>query len=349
MDSKKKKTPGKALQVKLDQKKRHMAEVRAQNKKFLKVMADPDKSYHEAGGHGINVLANAHEAEVNKQNDAVIPTASSTLSVTVEVQDRSISYLAMGIILRAIKRGLMTTQLNFEYPYYSFRYLIEAFTSAAQSGVSIITEAPMWYWEIFHAIKPKIANFKTASIQYKWQILETGLGNEQVFNLGLGQDNYAVYWGTGATGSSVNGFPVLGPAPLYTSELGLATIASLWSFCSATTTPLIPDPGDKCATFGDTSMFAVTYPELGASFNSPGAFRTTIYSERHIDSPLFAKFGIYQPPGTSLWRGWHKAGLGGGSASMIGPQIIDICSDKRLMRNKIAPTIKVYNFDEIFE
>lgn len=34
---------------------------------------------------------------------------------------------------------------------------------------------------------------------------------------------------------------------------------------------------------------------------------------------------------------------------MIGPYLIDVHSDKQLMRNKIAPTVKVYNFDEIFE
>jgi len=198
-------------------------------------------------------------------------------------------------------------------------------------------------------LKPKLANFKTASIQYRWEIIASGQGDDQVFNLGLGPDNYTLFWGTGQTADSVNGFPVLGTVPPYTPELGLAAVSFMWSFCSATTTPLVPDPGSACATYEDTSSFCVVYPELGASFYSVGAFRSTIYSERHIDSPLFAKFAIYQPAGTPYWRGWHKAGLGAGSASMIGPQIIDLKSDKLLMRNKIAPTVKVYNFYEVFE
>jgi hypothetical protein len=304
-----------------------------------------------AGGRGVDATADINRALTEEEAILQLPLSSSILDVTARVSDRAISYLAMGIVLRGIRRGLLAKQKFAEAPYYMFRLLIDAFTSAMRSSISILTEAPMWYWEIYHALKPKKRPFKTGEIQYKWEITETGSGNDQVFTLGLGPDQYSVYWGTGLPISTpdINGFPVLGPvgAP-YTVELGAAAIASLWSTCTPKS-PLIPDPGSDCSTYNDTSAFAVNYPELGSSFNSTGAFRSTIYSERHIDSPLLAKFAIYQPEGTALWRGWHKSGLGAGSSSMIGPRLMDVAGHTGLIRNKLPPTVKTYNFDEIFE
>lgn len=100
--------------------------------------------------------------------------------------------------------------------------------------------------------------------------------------------------------------------------------------------------------YNDTSAFSVVYPEIGSTYFSVGAFRTTIYSERHIDSPILAKFSVYQPPGTALYRGWQKAALGAGSASSVGPMWID-AGKLAIARTKFAPSIKFYNFDEIFE
>jgi len=318
-----------------------------------KVMSDQQKKYSDqirlTGGHGVEVLADMNLAATFQGVNATLPTNSSILPVTVQVSDRSISYLAMGIVLRAIKRGLLSAQLSNEFPYYMFRYLIDAFTSAMLSGTSILVEAPLWYWEIFHALKPKIAKFKTSQIQYKWEIVPSGQSNAENFLLGSGSDPYSIWWGTVYTGQDVDGFPVWGGLPPYTPAGGLEAIATLWSYCSVNTPALIPDPGEAVATYNDTSAFAINYPELGASFNSVGAYRSTIYSERHIDTPLFSKFGVYQSPGTALWRGWHKAGLAAGSSSMIGPGLIDVGANKQRAKNKIAATVKVYNFDEIFE
>lgn len=113
-------------------------------------------------------------------------------------------------------------------------------------------------------------------------------------------------------------------------------------------TKLISDPESKAYTFKDTSAFSVVYPELGGSYLTPNAMRSTIYCERNIDSPLFAKFANYQPEGTEDWRGWHKAGVTGGSSALIGPALMRM-EHKEEIRSKVAPIVKVFNFDEFFE
>jgi len=312
-------------------------------------MTNPNALQLAAGGHGKDINASVNAGPSTTKIELSVPTASQILQVTVEVTDRAISYLAMGIVLRAIRKGLMPNQLNAERPYYMFMFLIDAFTSAMRSGVSILTEAPIWWWEIYHALKPKMAQFKTGTIQYKWSITNTGQANSDAFSLGSGVASYTLFWGTSMSGGDVNGFPILAAAAApYTPELGIAAIPTLWASLDASAS-LIPDPGSATSTYDDTSAFAVTYPELGASYNAVGAFRSTLYSETFIDKPIFAQFASYQPQGTALWRGWHHAGLGAGSASMVGPRLMDCLGEYGALRNKIAPTVKIYNFDEIFE
>lgn len=320
--------------------------LRAANRAADKLNDDKLKA---AGGRGTEILASDKEAAPTMVSDATVPDSVSVVNVLATVEDRTIAYLAMGIVLRAIKKGLMQSQTGAAVPFYCFRYLTEAFTSCMKAGTSLITEAPLWYWEIFHALKPKQVAFKTGSISYAWNIRTSGISSDDnEFALGSGPSLYAIWWGTGATTNDVNGFPILGPSPPYTDELGLAAMSKLWGFFNAREVKLVPDPGMSCTMYNDTSAFAVVYPELGATYFSVGAFRTTIYSERHIDTPLLAKFAEYQPNGTPLYRGWQKAGLGAGSASAVGPAWLD-SGKLSMVRNKFAPTVKFYNFDEIFE
>lgn len=324
-----------------------------QNKKYMKFVRESeakenDARLHAAGAKGTEILADVAESVVGMAADLVVPGSSSVIPVIATIEDRTISYLAMGIVLRAIKKGLMQSQTTDAVPYYCFRYLIDAFSSCLESGVSLITEAPSWYWEIFHALKPKQVSFKTGAVSYSWKVVPTGQANDQVFELGTGASQYAIFWGTGGSGDAVNGFPVLGTVLPYTQVLGLAAIAKLWNYSGGRESKLIPDPGLACKMYNDTSAFSVVYPEIGASYFSVGAFRTTIYSERHIDSPILAKFAMYQPPGTPVYRGWQKAALGAGSASSVGPMWLD-SGKLSIARTKFAPTIKFFNFDEIFE
>jgi len=90
------------------------------------------------------------------------------------------------------------------------------------------------------------------------------------------------------------------------------------------------------------------YPELGGSFQTSGALKNTVYSERQIDSPLLAKLAAYQPIGTEDFRGWQKAAANGGSSCLIGPTLMGL-SSKTEIRTKVSPIIKFYNFDEFYE
>jgi len=337
---KKVETPG-AKEARKERMKKNIREKNREQK-------DLNARLHATGAKGTEIRSDAAESPQGIALDLVVPGSISVIPVQATLDDRSLSYLAMGIVLRAIKKGLLQTQFNDAVPYYCFRYLIDAFTSCVQSGISKITEAPIWYWEIFHALKPKQVSFKTGAVSYSWSIVPTGQADNQEFSLGFGPATYSIFWGTGGTNDVINGFPVLGVVAPYTEALGLAAIAKLWNSATGREAKLIPDPGLSCTMYNDTSAFSVVYPEIGSTYFSVGAFRTTIYSERHIDSPILAKFSVYQPPGTPLYRGWQKAALGAGSASSVGPMWID-AGKLSIARTKFAPAIKFYNFDEIFE
>lgn len=311
----------------------------------------PVDRMHEAGMTGVDPRSERSQLASAVRQGVQAPGSTTTLKITVAVTDRAIAYLSMGIMLRALKNGSLTAQLSTEYPYYQWRYLIDVFTSVMQSGVIKLTAAPHWMWELLYALKPKIGSCKNGHVDYVWDIKDTAQGVDQAFALGTGPTAYSIFWGTFPSGFSVNGFPVLGPVPgVYTEEAGLSAIAALWPFITPQGEKLCADPGPSgVSTADDTSAFSVVYPELGESFFAQGGMRTTLYSERHIDSPILCQFGIYQPPGSTEWRGWHQSRLGAGSSSIVGPYMADNASSLKQVRNKPTPIIKFYNFDEFFE
>jgi hypothetical protein len=292
-----------------------------------------------------------NEATLNKELDNLSPGAISQLQVRVDVTDKTIAILAMGIVLKGIKSGSLAAQKQNEQPYYQWRYLIEVITSTMQSGVMILTNAPRWMWELLHLIKPKSGYCKNARVNYSWNIINTGLQYDQEFVLAAYPpgSTYNLWWGTGGALGDINGFPILQPSAPYTTALGAESISALYPYITQNVAnDVIGDPGpDGVSTHKDTSAFAVVYPEIGGTDNAQGGLRTTIYSERHIDSPLVAQFGVYQEQGSSSWRGWTQAAVGSGSPCMIGPVMSKLKNIKQI-RNKTATVIKYYNFDEFF-
>lgn len=330
------------------------AKFRKYSRKATQKNSRDSKKQSDAGHVGVkgkDARLQQNETSTNRELDNLSPGAISQLQVRVDVTDKSIALLAMGIVLKGIKSGSLSAQKQNEQPYYQWRYLIDVITSTMQSGVMILTNAPKWLWELLHLLKPKSGFCKNARVNYSWNIIQTGIQFDQDFVLAAYPPGttYSLWWGTGGTVGDVNGFPILQPSAAYTQALGAESISALYPYITRNVvTDVIGDPGpDGVSTHKDTSAFAVVYPEIGSSENAEGGLRTTIYSERHIDSPLVAQFGRYQEQGSSAWRGWTQAAVGSGSPSMIGPTMSEL-KDIRQIRNKTATIIKYYNFDEFF-
>lgn len=302
------------------------------------------------GERGQDVTAPAKSTEALREQQ-VVQSMTKTLPINCTVNMKTISNLSLGIVLHALKHGLAAaTDGPATNPYYMYRYLTDSFVAAMKGEAPLITQAPVWYWEIYYAIKKKQSPFKLSEVQYTWVFKPSSVADESPIPMGIGPEAYSIVLTAGLQADEVLGFPAFAPNAPYTLDLGASAISSLWAFCQGSNdmTKLISDPERGAYTFRDTSAFSVVYPELGGSFNTPNALKSTIYSERNIDSPLFAKFANYQPEGTEDWRGWHKAGVTGGSSALIGPCIAKMES-KEEMRAKVSPIIKLYNFDEFFE
>lgn len=299
-------------------------------------------------GTDINAPSNSLEAFRAAQ---LVSTMTKVLPVTATVSDKAINNCALGIILHALKHGLAAaTDGPSTNPYYMYKYLETSIRSAMQGVIPSIQQAPVWFWELLYAVRKKQAPFKLSQVNYSWDFSASAVGDDSPIPMGVGGEAYSVVLTASLSTDSVLGFPALGPNVPYTQDLGADAIGNLWAYCagSEAMTKLIGDPGEKAFMYKDTSSFSVVYPELGGSYETSNALRSTIYSERVIQSPLFAKFASYQPEGTENYRGWQKAGVTGGSSGMIGPAIAQMtCFDE--IRAKVPPTIKFYNFDEFFE
>jgi len=319
-------------------------------RKPRKPLPPVDKVNHALGTKGTDPRSPVHATIDGQRQELIVTTAVQCMEVTATTNTRPIAYLSLGIVLRAIKRGLLGSVKGPQnQPYYMFMYLNEAFRQAMEGSIPAIQQAPRWFWEICYALKKKTVSFKTGRVTYSWKIDTNPNAIDQVLTLGAGVQSYAVFLGAALSGVSINGFPVLAPVPAYTDALGEAAISNLWTFLETASVmgKMTGDPGSAyCG--NDTSSFSVTFPELGSSFETSDGLKTTIYSERQIDSPIFAKFATYQPPATAYWRGWHKAGAGGGSPCYIGPRMTELTSYQEI-RNKTPPIFKFYNFDEFFE
>lgn len=325
--------------------------VRRRNRKPVK---DHDIVAVASGAHGTDVRAPAHTRKRIGEQPFAVSSQDPTLNVIAPIYYRPLAYLAMGIVLRAIKHGWGGgVGASDKIPYYAWRYLFDAFVSALNGAVPALQSAPLWLWEIFAALNPKTESFKTGRIVYTGNAVDDGEGLEVEFQLGLVSEAYSIFWGIPGS-ATVNGFNVLEPpAAPYSADLGQASVQSMFDYYEGTgmnkrMTP--PDPSQLIMTH-DTSAFSPVYSEEGASFFSPCGAANEIFSERQIHSPLFAKFVFYQDTGVNedyLWRGFHQIRKGGMGSSYIGPRMSEM-SLSREIHNKCPPILKFVNFDEIYE
>jgi len=304
------------------------------------------------GGHGTDTRTPSNTVE-GLAKVLELETISKVMDVVATVQDKTIRNLSLGIVLRALKAGLSSnTKGAATNPYFMYRYLTDAFISSMKGTIPALQQAPRWFWEVCYSLKPKQTNFKTSEVKYAWTFLASGADDSSPIPMQIAGLAYSVCLTQSLIPGNVLGFPLLAPQPTlsYNPDIGATAISNLWSYVKGSTfmTQLVGDPGEDAYTAEDTSAFSVVFPEIGASYWSPGAYRTTLYSERQIDMPIFAKFAEYQESGTTDWRGWHKASAGAGSATYIGPRVSEMISPA-VLRNKVIPVIKAYNFDEYYE
>jgi hypothetical protein len=281
-----------------------------------------------------------------------LTTQDPSLNVPVRISRRSLAYLAMGIVLRALKHGWMgSNTIADKQPYFAFRYLIDTFTNALQGSFPALQSAPKWLWEICAALNPKTENFKVSKIVYTGAAVDGGIGEDVSFSLGAGDESYVLFWGqTGIV--TVNDFPTLMSPGVYDQLTnGQASAQAMFEFFpqeGLNVRETQPEPSSLVMTH-DTSAFAAVYSELGASYFNPAGMSHETFSERFISAPVFAKFVPYQGDGDEdNWRGFHRFAKSGGSASYIGPRLSEL-TDKVRIHNKCPPIIKIINFDEIFE
>lgn len=314
------------------------------------VMSKPeqDKLLKAVGQRGTDPRAPQNQVKSSIKNSLVAAGYTNTLTVTAEAQDRAIAYVAMGIVLKALKNGYQWKNGSSGIcPYNAFLRIITVLRSFMEGSELLVTNAPAWFWTLCNAIKPKIASFKTGQLRYDWQVWTSGQGTDVTFNLN-GADPYFLYWGVpGLVEETVNGFQVLSPPPNITEAAQIESLQDLFGWYNS-------NQGHELTTMPtfnvdrDTSAFTAVYPELGSSFFSPGACKTTLYSERQIDCPILAKFATYQPLTEAQYRGWQKGGTSGGSASYLGARMTELQTEDD-WKNKTSPVFKFYNFDEFFE
>jgi hypothetical protein len=305
------------------------------------------------GLSGTDVRAPQGADLVVQKKQLLLDGQTSTLEVVTVYDERSIVYVALGLVQAAIRKGFQTYVGNADVsPYNAFRYLIETMQLAQRSATLKLTAAPRWFWHFIKALRPKTVKFKTASIKASWLLNQgTIQGITQTLPLGnTADDTYYIYWGTaGYSPVTVNGYGTLAYVGGYSEEAGAASVQAMFSFLTEKGYgELVPESEVSTEMERDTSAFAAVYSELGLSFAAVGGFKVTGYSERQVDSPILAKFAIYQSPDyQNYWRGWQKGFVSGGSASYLGARMCELDSVSKY-RNKTPPIFKVFNFDEFF-
>lgn len=328
--------------------KRSQGDGRSHKKRSRKRASKADAVLRATGGTGKDPYSQNNETKDAVKDILAVKGMTTKMNVTATIQSKAIASLAMGLVLKSIRAGWLSSIRQGEQPFYAWSYLIEIFNAALTGNVPLVTAAPRCVWEMCAALLPKEARFKTGNVNYKWQEFVEAFVPSPVYQLRGGEFTYSICWGEESS-VTVNDYPVLNtPGAPYTTDLGSLSFASMIAFLGATPMAKIsPVISSENLYLGrDTSAFTVVYPEIGVSDGVQGGLATTIYSERLIRSPLLAKFAEYQPSGES-YRGWEHAAKSAGSPCYILPRMLDFSSPRDLF-NKASPIVKYFNFDEFF-
>jgi len=296
-------------------------------------------------GRGTNPMS---EELATAQTSQIVSIVDQKLDIKASYTPQSLSLLATGIVLSAVKRGWLVgnPDVSSGDVYFAFRYLIEIFENTMNNKTLILQAAPVWFWELLAALKPKTVNFKTGTIAYTWE-----KGPDQGFSVSLAvSPTSVIFFGAAdpVNAGDVNGFPILSaPSQPYDSELGSAALSKMWGYLAQQGSPLgkVGAEPAKLVLARDASAFAMIYGEFGASFLETAGVYNTIQSETPLTAPLFSKFSQYN---SIQYRAsqYYRRSIGGPCA--IGPMLMSY-TDPLQMKNKVSPIIKHYNFDDFVQ
>lgn len=301
------------------------------------------------GQRGVDPRSSSVDAPMQLDKALTVPNSQSVLVVTCTLDPETIESLALSIILRSLKKGWAGTLKSAEnnFPYAAYVYLVRAFLTVCSGSVPQISTAPEWYWIVADCLRPKLANFKTGSVRYQWDL---GIINPTEYTpanvrnasstvvLGF-SDSTSLLW-AGMREVQVG---------VYDPTIGENAIQSLFDYTQNT---YMTSQSEAHGTMfiRDTSAFAAISAEFGSAKLTPCGMVSSVFSERKISSPILSKFSPYQSEEGSLtnFRGWKNAIISGGSPAYIIPRIMEMGEPKQLF-NKVAPIFKQYDFGEFYE
>lgn len=271
--------------------------------------------------------------------------ADNSIDVVASWNSTAIQSLCLGVVLDAIQKGWLSQLDLYEsphYPYYAYVRLYRSVVNAMNGGSVDLNRAPMWYWYLTQALAPKIVGYKTGSINFKWNTSDVDVNFIPSFDFSV--NGVVSRLGAADFNLEVDGFFQVTPAAAYDSTQGDNALQSLFGvyeqqnvtiMSSYIATPMLQN----------VSAFAANSWELGPA-STLGGMVTTVYSEKDINVPLFAKFATYQPE--NGFRGWDRIARSGGSPCYVIPRMID-CRKLNYIYNRSPPQFRFYNFDEFFE
>lgn len=278
----------------------------------------------------------------------------SSIKVEPAVYDKSLAFTALGIIMKAMRRGATFADMDL---WQSYLYLYDCLKKAVLGEELQGVEFPSFFWELLAALGPKKPWFKVAHLELTGNVIK----NDTVpyttsttfqYDVLLAQNWYMAI--STPSVDMVNGFVLLQTAsPAYDAAAGAAATTKLWNYVAgnqklytlqAYGVPLLKD---------NTSAYATVVVDRGRSPFGVGAIRTTLSSETFIQSPILAKFCPEAEPGDDeigpgSRRGFYHFRPSAGGPAYLG-YVASEFLDRRQFHNKMVPLFKDINFFRIFD
>jgi len=277
--------------------------------------------------------------------DATLPAGlSAVLDVSIGVELDALQNVAIGFVGQLRQYGYASTYIQSSYPYWLANFIYQMFVTAATGGILPVETVPLGLLHFLQAIMPTNAKYKTGKIKYAFDLATTqsdmsGIMNYAGVNYNLGVPGPKTTMTLGYGG-------IIPPAAYSGSVDGLAAWNAMIAFIQDTArqtpmTRLVPKSYDTFSK-GDTSAFALVYPDFGGSL-SVGGPNTEVVSGLKVKIPLYSVLAQY---GT-LDMVPAEARVSAGSPRFCGARLITMAKEGRL-HNKFKPIFKPVDFNDLW-